>query len=31
MTQWLVPPIVIPAAIVAYLVVLVLYRYFVGV
>ena len=31
MSQWLVPPIVIPAAIVAYLVALVLYRYFVGV
>jgi hypothetical protein len=31
MTQWFVPPIVIPAAIVVYLVALVLHRYFVGV
>ena len=30
MTQWFVPPIVIPAAIVAYFVALVLYRHFVG-
>jgi hypothetical protein len=30
MNQWFVPPIVIPAVIVAYLVALVLYRYFVG-
>ena len=31
MTQWFVPPIVIPAAIVAYFAALVLYRHFVGV
>ena len=30
MTQWFVPPIVIPHAMVAYLVALVLYRQFVG-
>ena len=30
MTQWFVPPIVIPAAIVAYFVTLVLCRHFVG-
>jgi hypothetical protein len=30
MTQWFVPPIVIPAAMVAYFVALVLYRHFVG-
>jgi hypothetical protein len=30
MTQWFVPPIVIPAAIIAYVAALALYRYFVG-
>jgi hypothetical protein len=30
MTQWFVPPIVIPAAFVTFVVALALYRYFVG-
>jgi len=30
MTQWFVPPVVIPAAFVAFIFALVLYRYFVG-
>jgi hypothetical protein len=30
MTQWFVPPIVIPAALIAMIVALVLYRHFVG-